>query len=318
MSANLVCRADSGRCRPVGRLGQGGLTLVELLVSMTLSLVIVIAASAFFLNSGRTRDTQDEASQMQDNIRFTTDLITRNLQQAGFQNYMWASAGAVNRREVIPAADGEPDVRGYNDSAAAGSIDHGEHGRSTNRVNNSDTLVIRFQGSGASPGDGSMVDCLGRPQPEPLLAGDRAFSIFEVRQAAGAEPELRCKYFNSATGNYISEPIVRGVESLQFMYGVDTNADSFIDKWLNAAEVSPTVSTTALADWARVRSVRVGMVFRSPNRVAVPASSAASSVTLQPLGTNLSQSANDRLTVSSTDGRLRRVVTFTVNLRNAL
>lgn len=291
---------------------------MELLVSLVISMVIVIAAASFYLSSGRTRDTQEAASILQDNARFATEIITRNIQQAGYQNYIWSTAGAAGRREVLAPPDGEPDIRGYNNTAAGTSLDHGVHNRSTDRVNNSDTLVIRFQGSGATVGDGSMIDCLGRPQPEPLVAGERAFSIFEVRQSSSSlEPELKCKYFNAATGLFTSEVVVRGVEMLQFMYGVDTNADSFADRWLNAADVNPGGNTTALVDWAKVRAVRVGMVLRSADRVTVNSTSTGST-TFAPLGINFTQNNGDTLSANSSDGRLRRVVTFTVNLRNPL
>ncbi len=294
-----------------------GLTLVELMVSLALSLVIVIAATSFYVGSSRSRDTLDDSAQLQDNARFATDVITKAIQQAGYQNYVAGSAGASTRREVAAASDGEPDLRGYNNTAAGVGIDNGDHGRNANRVNNSDTLVLRYQGAG-TPADGSIIDCLGRPQAAPMLPGDRAYSIFEIRQPAGAtEPELRCKYYNSSgSGTFSSEPIVRGVETLQLMYGVATTSDSTINRWLNASEVSPTGSTTLLADWEKVRAVRVGMVLRSPNRVAVTPAAATS--TLKPLGDNFSQNLNDNLVVNNADGRLRKVVTFTVNIRNIL
>lgn len=303
---------------------QRGLTLVELLVSLVISMVIVIAAASFYLSSGRSRDTQEAASVLQDNARFATEIITRNIQQAGYQNYIWSTAGAAGRREVLAPSDGEPDISGYNNTAAGTSTDNGVHNRSNNRINNSDTLIVRFQGSGTSPsGDGSMIDCLGRPQPDPTFAGERVYSIFEVRQSStSVEPELKCKYSSWTSGvqTYTSEVVVRGVEMLQFMYGVDTDGDSFVDKWLNAAEVNPGGSTTAIADWSKVKSVRVGMVLRSPDRVTV-ASSAGGTTTMAPLGANFTQSNvsyPDTLVVNSSDGRLRRMVTFTVNLRNPL
>lgn len=303
---------------PKYRMRNAGLTLVELLVSLGMSLLVVAAASSFFLGSSRSRATQDDAGQLQDNARFATEMITKSIQQSGYQNYVYGTAGAANRREVAAASDGEPDIRGYNNTAAGTSTNNGAHDTPANRINNSDTLVVRYQGSG-TPADGSMIDCLGRSQAASTTPGDRSFSIFEVRQTTGsAEPELRCKYFNVATGSFSVEPIVRGVETLQFLYGVDTNGDSFVDRWMNAAEVSPTGSTTVVADWSRVRSVRVGMVLRSPNRVAVTTGTGTATQVLSPLGVNFSQNVNDTLTVNPSDGRLRKVVTFTVNLRTEL
>jgi type IV pilus assembly protein PilW len=303
---------------------QQGLTLVELLVALAISLVIVIAASTFFLGSSRSRDTQDAASLLQDNARFATEVITRSIQQAGYQNYIWSTAGAASRREVLPPSDGQPDLRGYNNTAAGTSTNHGAHDTSSNRINNSDTLVARFQGSSSASGaDGSMVDCMGRPLPAPDVLVARYYSIFEVRKPTGSvEPELRCKYGSinsSGTLAFSAEPIVRGVESLQLMYGVDTNADSVADSWRNAEQVDNGCSGTGcITNWQQVRSVRVGMVLRSPTAVAV--SSASGTSILSPLGVYFSQglSAPDTLAVNNVDGRLRKVVTFTVNVRNTL
>ena len=303
---------------------QVGLTLVELLVFMVISLLIFLAASSFFLSSSRTSATQDAASLLNDNARYLTEIITKNIQQAGYQNYTADSAGAKVRREVA-TLDGEPDIRGYNNSAAGSSLDNGSHNRTTNRVNNSDTLIVRFQGSSISTttgtgtaavtvtaADGTMIDCLGRSQPAPDAATDRAYSVFEVQTSSTGEPELRCKYKNVATNLFTTEPIVRGVETFQLMYGVDTNGDSFVDAWRNAEQVD------AANQWFKIRSVRVGMVLRSPNRSTV----ASTAQTYLPLGTNFAQAVGtdpgSSFTVGADDGRLRRVVTFTVNLRNAL
>ena len=308
---------------------QGGFTIVELLVSLVISSLIVLAATSFFVGSTRSRDTQDAAGRLQDNARFLTEIITKNIQQAGYQNYIANSAGAQGRREVYTPSDGEPDVRGYNNTAAGPSTTdvtaNGVHDRAANRVNNSDTLILRFQGSSTTttsgtgtatvtshPADGSIIDCLGRPQPEPNTPGDRVYSIFEVQTGAGGEPELRCKYKNLTSGLSDVQPIVRGVETFQVMYGVDTDGDSFVDSWRNAKQVD------TASQWTLVKSVRIGIVLRTPDRV-IPNGSTG---TFSPLGANFTQSTatdpGSQLIIGTNDGRLRQVVTFTVNLRNQL
>lgn len=175
---------------------QQGLSLIELMVALVISLVIVIAASAFFLGSSRWRDTQDAVSLLQDNARFATEVITRSIQQAGYQNYIWSSVGVCSRREVSAPSDDEPDIRGYNNSAAGTSIDNGTHDRSTNRINNSDTLVARFQGSSnASGADGSMIDCLGRPLPDPMFWSP----VTTAFSRSGSQAELLSLSFGAST-----------------------------------------------------------------------------------------------------------------------
>src|SRR5690606_38686996 len=49
-----------------------------------------------------------------------------------------------------------------------------------------------------------------------------------------------------------------GVEQLQASYGVDTNADSVADRYLNADDV------TAEDAWANVVDVRLSLVVRNP------------------------------------------------------
>ncbi len=310
------------------QLRQRGLTLIELMVAMVISIVVVIVAASFYLSSSRIRASQDAAAQLQDTGRYITEIVTRNVQQSGFQNYILpdGSTGATRalRELADPAAAPVLGIVGFNNSATGADSDNGVHDRSADRVNNSDTLVLRFQGmsstvsmvngaatSGVSKEDGSIIDCRGLPQPAPVSNDDRIFSVIEVRLNNG-EPELMCKYKDRTTGNFNSEVIARGVELFQVMYGLDLNGDSFPDQWLNAQQVDAVTGR-----WDKVRSIRVGMVIRSLDRVNV----ATSAATYKPLGENFTLAAVDdpgTTYASPDDGRLRKVVSFTVNLRNAL
>ena len=82
---------------------QAGFSIVELLVSLAISSIIVLASTAFFLNSSRSRDAQDAAGLLQDNARFLTEILTKNIQQTGYQNYIYNRDGAKNRRELVNA-----------------------------------------------------------------------------------------------------------------------------------------------------------------------------------------------------------------------
>ena len=58
-------------------LPQQGLTLIELLVAMAIGLLITMAAVSALTFTRRGHATVDASSQLEDNIRFTTDLIRR-------------------------------------------------------------------------------------------------------------------------------------------------------------------------------------------------------------------------------------------------
>ena len=304
-----------------GPTRQQGLTLVELLVSLAIASTTMVAVSALYLGASGSRDTQEAAALLQDNARFVTELLTRQLQQAGYQSLLWTpdpQAQALLREGLATGSlDGEPDLRGHNNSATGSGADHGQHDRASNRINHSDTLVVRHHGaSNALGADGSMVDCLGRAQAAPTPANATVRSVFDGRRAsATGEPELRCKY-RTASGGFASEVLVRGVEVLQLLYGVDTDGDAVADQWLNARQVDA-MNTDPQRAWAAVRAVRVGLVLRSPQRATVTDASAS----LQPLGPHLTPADGTDPGASfsaSNDGRLRRVLTFTVHLRNPL
>ncbi len=55
-------------------------------------------------------------------------------------------------------------------------------------------------------------------------------------------------------GRYIQEPLVEGIEQLQFEFGEDNNRDNKVDRYVVASAVS---------DWQRVRSVRIFLLARS-------------------------------------------------------
>jgi len=109
---------------------------------------------------------------------------------------------------------------------------------------------------------------------------------------------------SSTTHGFCVEEIAEGVEDLQLLYGVDTNADLSADKFVAASSV-------LAADWPKVVSVRVNLLVRS-------------------VETNVSPEANTNYptsqitlfngtapTITATTSRaFRRVYTDTIVLRN--
>ena len=56
---------------------QAGLTLIELMVAMVISLVIVLAATAALLIARQGFTSVDAASQLRDSARFAQDVLQR-------------------------------------------------------------------------------------------------------------------------------------------------------------------------------------------------------------------------------------------------
>ncbi|SMP63958.1 type IV pilus assembly protein PilW [Desulfonatronum zhilinae] len=98
-------------------------------------------------------------------------------------------------------------------------------------------------------------------------------------------------------GAAAAEPLVDGVQTMQVLYGIDTDGDRNINQYVTADSVG---------DWESVRSVQIGLLMRTTDEIRdMEADDAVYNV----LGTDFGP-YNDR--------HLRRVFTATVGLRNRL
>lgn len=313
---------------------QGGVTLIELLVALVISLLITLAAIAALTATRQGFNTVDAASQLRDNGRFTTDLIQRLGVQSGFKDVWYASQPAT---ATEAAANIPPNITGFNNSLADSLI--AATARTSGVVGyGSDVLILRYQpvqrNASTNAADGSMIDCMGNTAATiPSTRDERMASILSVAVSNG-EPSLMCSTDTSST----PQPIIQGVENFQVLFGVDGTAltpntvftgtqDSVPDAFLRADQMAVGGVTDSVAtngNWRRVRSLRIGMVLRGPpnsaqNAVAktlYPFGPAKASATGTE-GSALSTSADVGTIFSApADGRLRQVVTFTVHLRN--
>lgn len=299
---------------------QTGLTLVELMVSMVLMLLVTLATVALYNVSNQSYKTVDANQELEDTARYAMDIIGQAVRNAGYQNRLGAKAVGVDESDAVFGL-GSPIIWplwGANNSGISSTTSATDYGASTNLngLNASDTLVSRFFGSSnaATPAvaDGTMVDCSGRAHPYPI--GSLALGLSALYIATqDNEPELRCKSFNPATGLYSASSVARGVESMQVMYGYDSNADFIVDRWVSAQDVPA-------ASWDKVSAVRVGLVIRGNPGSSQGQSATASENDLYPLGQNFTGASTEaglKFTPPA-DGRLRKAFSSTFLIRNTL
>lgn len=299
---------------------QIGLTLVEMMVAMAISLLIALAAVSALIVARQGFTTVDVSSQLRDNARFSADLVQRLAVQSGYQDDLFASKKA-SATEI--AANIAPGVYGFNNALLSTTAPLTE---STQRSedNGSDILILRYQTAETFPGsgtaDGSIIDCSGQsPSAVATSKGDSIYSILHVA-TVGNEPSLMCTYLDSATNTVTTVPIVQGVENFQVLYGTDNvdpgnaptgDTDSVPDQYLRADELTVAGSASATHDnWRRVRSLRIGMVLRGGPH----SHTSEDEQKFYPLG----QIDVDTF-FEPPDGeedRLRMTSTFTIHLRN--
>jgi len=316
------------------------MTMVELLVALTISLLIALAAISALVATRQGFSTVDAASQLRDNARFASDLIQRLVVQSGFKDYFYA-AKPPTAPEI--AANIAPSISGFNNALSSSSdpLNSSTARTSGSLGYGSDVLILRYQEAETFPGSGvsdrSMIDCAGNSSVNiPMDRDDRVSSILHVAESPvnSGELALMCTYRGPLA--WQTQPIVQGVENFQVLYGSDAVTagaaptasavtDSVPERYLRADQMTVSGNTVATNNnWRRVRSVRIGMVLRGPPNSAQE----AIAQTFYPFGLGMSSStgsagsamssSNDAGTVftAPADGRLRQVVTFTVHLRN--
>jgi type IV pilus assembly protein PilW len=310
----------------VTTLAQRGMTLVELLVAMAISLVVALAAMFALLTSRSGYSNVDAASQLRDNTRLTNELLQRLIVQAGFKDPRYAATARPKDPSQPPSAS-EPAIFGFNN--ATPSLSDPGHVSAGAAPGNSDVLVVRYQAPETATDSGlvdrSIINCLGQPAPNgqlPLTSDTLLTSVVYVDEYKG-EPSLMCVTVDTLGTISTPRPIVKGIESFQVLYGTDgvtpgtaptEAADSVIDRMLRADQLTvPGDAAATNQNWRRVRSVRVGLVAR-----AAPGSAVAQAAEkFLPLGIQYGVAADPGSVVdSNSDGRLRQVSTTTVHLRN--
>jgi type IV pilus assembly protein PilW len=247
---------------------QHGLTLAELMVSLTLGMLAMLVAASLLVSANASYLSQVEAAAIDDGGRFAIEIVTRAVRQAGLVNWERAEAGAP----------GPASISGLDDRALNRATDGISDPRS-DAVNGSDVLALRFVGAGAAPGgDGSVISCAGFSVGEQ----EDGWSIFYVARNADGEAELHCKYRGKTSWG--SDAIVGAVDTFQVLYGLDTDVppDGVANQYLSASMLDILDRALVLtgadpaarererqlrSHWKRIVSIRVALVLHSARPV---------------------------------------------------
>lgn len=235
-----------------------GMTLVELMVSLTIGTFIVLGAGTLFGVANASYAAQLDAAAVDDGGRYALDLIARAVRQAGLRD--WEAIDPAAGTDPLAA----PRIMGL-DAHSIAKTSPGIDAPLPDAINGSDVLALRYHGAGPAPdGDGSAINCAGFP----VHAGEDGWSIFYVARGTGGDMELRCKY--RGTSAWGADAVVTGVDTFQVLYAVDTDmpADGVANVWLNAdavttldAAYAPGADRQQHTHWKRVLAVRVALVL---------------------------------------------------------
>ncbi len=226
---------------------QRGFSLVEVMVALIVGMILTAGLIQAFQSHRLSHQSNEGFSILQENSRFTLDMIGRYMRLAGYRD---ASPNLITDDFSLA-------LTGF----SKGQVIHGVNGGS----GTPDFVVFRYLGSIL----GATDNCLGTP----LAVGEVTNIIFYINSGSLI---CRAEVLNATTGAVLTavteQVLAEGVDDMQILYGLDDDANGAANRYANAA---------AITDWSEVVSVRMALLFNTT--VAVESSDLTQSYTL--LGT---------------------------------
>ena len=289
-----------GRSRGRGyHSSQRGFSLIELMISVTLGLIVLAVLATIFANTSSARAELQRSSQQIDNGRTAVDLLTEDLQLAGY--FAELNVGSLAVPAALPdlcstvpgdwAAAIPVHMQGYDEGVGAPAC------MPASLTPNTDILAVRrvrtcLAGTAAceavvatqpylqvglcgTAGNAYALGIAGDiAWPHTLkdcvtIAGRRRYEthIYFISSNNGsgtAIPTLKRLEFTGA--GYTEVALVEGIDRIQIEYGVDTDGDGSPDGYTaDPTTYAPAgcVTCSAPSNWANVVTVKMHVLSRA-------------------------------------------------------
>lgn len=208
---------------------QQGVTLVELMIVIAISVGMIGGILAFASNNKSTYTMQNELARLQENARFALDTLGRNVGAAGFRvtEPVAPFLGILAFDPAnLPLENSDPNTTLVGLTIAAGAA--------------SDRLITNMESIA-----GAQADCLGQNVAINATITNRYY-IADVD--GNGLFDLYCL----GSGNVTPQVLVEGVDNMQLLYGEDTDNDDITNIYHDANSV---------INWQRVMSVRIALLM---------------------------------------------------------
>lgn len=305
---------------------QRGVGVVEIMIALAISLVILLAITRAYIAGSQTQSAQTDATRLNESARYAIGILSDAIKKAGFRNVWTGTASGL--QEVCNEGKGVRIIEGKNDpitlNPAQTNVLLG--GTGTAIANKSDALRVRYYGDSnpnPAPGVGDSWQQVRDCQGFELSPNTMTVDTFYVALDASNEPTLFCMTTNPNNPNGITVPpkplpLVSGVESLQILYGEETNGPTnFYDRVVDHYVPWDLLTSTNNPD--NILSVKISVVVRSPKDVATSSRTQAFNHFSSPAVTYPAATNNDNGAIFTppVDRRLRQMFSSEVAVRNS-
>ena len=224
---------------------QGGFTLIEMMVAVTIGLIVAIGLAVSFVNLKTTWGTQDKLAQLQDNERLALVLLTNALQRGRLlprtQLASPITGGTAPATSPVTPGGAMPDKVSIFGTADGGAA----------------TSPESLQTAYASVSTDGLISCIGTS-----YTGAGTVTVRNIYFVDPTTKELKCRVLvNNATTDTMAnggtpQVLVSGISKMQISYGISSAGTDRIDSYVDVGTV---------ADWSKVKSARIQLTFINPN-----------------------------------------------------
>lgn len=269
------------------RPGQAGLSLVELMISITIGLILLAGLTALIVKQSSARNEMEKSSRQIENGRYAIEVLSNDIEHAGFYSdysppntaaysepdpCVLGSAGWSALTPQVPVG-----IYGYAGAAA----DPTASACLPNYKANTAVLVVRRTSADAPiapgaaiPGTVYMQVSRCNEDTSPFVMATSGFTLrqkdcvtlatlrpYIVRiyyistcDECGTDTIPTLKVVELANAASTIRPLVEGIENMQFDYGIDSTGDGAPDTYISAP---------VAGQWKDVVAVRVGLLARN-------------------------------------------------------
>ncbi|PIQ54133.1 MAG: pilus assembly protein PilW [Comamonadaceae bacterium CG12_big_fil_rev_8_21_14_0_65_59_15] len=237
-----------------------GFSLIELMVSLTIGLVVVVAALSAYMGAASATKMASAQSVMNEDGQSALGILSQHIRMAGYTS-------------KTAAVDTVRGCEGTFTNIKLGSVGMGGL-NCTNGNTTSDSIAVFYEADAfntIATSAGKPTDCLGnslKADADDLYWAENRFFIDTM--TGTTTKSLYCKgnavANNGDTIDNNHQPLVENVEDLQLTYGSEKDAgDKTVAGYVSASDVT---------NWAKILTVRICVVVRSEQPVLSDAKSA--------------------------------------------
>ncbi|QFZ87153.1 prepilin-type N-terminal cleavage/methylation domain-containing protein [Variovorax paradoxus] len=259
-----------------------GFTLVELMVAITLGLFLLIGLSSLLVSTVSSRSELDKSSRQIDNGRYALQVLSKDIQLAGFVGASSSTAFANMTPVACPtgitdlgyaattspgtssvplpvyALDSVPScfdnvmpgtamlvvTRVSTNAVNVASAASGERYLQVSTCTNDSLPFVAATGSSAASFTLRQKDCLASSLA-PLRKIVQHVYFLSTCNACGSDTTPTLKMAEYLNGAMTITPLVEGIENVQFDYGIDMDANGSPDCYTSNPHSPPTTEVAA-------------------------------------------------------------------------